>query len=91
MGRGVICRFDRTRKAFYDRCQAGKEPGYPRFKSRRRWRSIEIPGASAAMLSEPGEGRWWRLRVKGVPSIRFTDRSGRLGAALSEGSWWNYG
>ena len=26
-----------------------------RFKARRRWRSIEIPGASAAMLSEPGE------------------------------------
>ena len=86
VGRGVICRFDRTRKAFYDRCQAGKTPGYPRFKSRRRWRSIEIPGASAAMLSEPGEGRWWRLRVKGVPSIRFADRSGRLGAALSEGT-----
>ena len=87
VGRGVICRFDRARHAFYDRCKTGKgRPGFPRFKSYRRWRSIEIPGASAAMLSEPGEGgRWWRLRVKGVPSVRFGDRKGRLRAALDEG------
>ncbi len=87
VGRGVICRFDRTRKAFYDRCNtAKKKPGYPRFKSRRRWRSIEIPGATASMVREPGEGgRWWRLRVKGVPSVRFADRGGRLRTALDQG------
>ena len=82
VGRGVIRRFDRTRTAFYDRCRAGGKPGYPRFKSRHRWRSIEIPDASASMLSEPGEGRWWRLRVKGVPAVRFADRHGRLRSAL---------
>ena len=30
VGRGVISRFDRTTKAFYDRCQNGGKPGYPR-------------------------------------------------------------
>ena len=88
VGRGVICRFDRARQAFYDRCNtAGKKPGYPRFKSRWRWRSIEIPNASPSMVCEPGEGgRWWRLRVKGVPSIRFADRGGsRLRTALEDG------
>ncbi|MCE2529105.1 MAG: transposase [Acidimicrobiia bacterium] len=86
VGRGVICRFDRATKAFYDRCKTGKAPGYPRFKSRHRWRSIEIPDASASMLSEPGEGRWWRLRVKGVPAVRFADRHGRLRSALNNGA-----
>jgi len=87
VGRGVICRFDRTRQAFYDRCQtASKKPGFPRFKSHRRWRSIEIPDASPSMVREPGEGgRWWRLRVKGVPAVRFADRGGRLRTALDQG------
>ena len=87
VGWGVICRFDRARKAFYDRCNtAGKKPGFPRFKSRRRWRSIEIPDATASMVRVPGEGgRWWRLRVKGVPSVRFADRGGRLRTALDQG------
>ncbi len=86
VGRGVICRFDRARQGFYDRCSRGETPGYPRFKAARRWRSIEIPDATALMLSEPGEGgRWWRLRVKGVPRVRFADRSGRLRAALDSG------
>ncbi len=86
VGRGVICRFDRARKAFYDRCNTGRKAGFPRFKARRRWRSIEIPDASPSMVRAPGEGgRWWRLRVKGVPSVRFADRGGRLRTALDQG------
>ena len=86
VGRGVICRFDRTTRAFYERCaKEGTKPGYPRFKPCHRWRSIEIPDASASMVRPPGEGgRWWRLRVKGVPSVRFADRNGRLRSALGE-------
>ena len=87
VGRGVICRFDRTTKAFYKRCaKEGTKPGYPRFKARHRWRSIEIVDASASMLSEPGDGRWWRLAVKGVPAVRFADRNGRLVSALGDGT-----
>ena len=87
VGRGVICRFDRARQAFYDRCKTGeKKPGYPRFKSHWRWRTIVIPDASQSMVQPPGEGgRWWRLQVKGVPSIRFADRGSRLRAALEQG------
>ncbi len=86
VGRGVICRFDRARQAFYDRCRKGTKPGYPRFKPAARWRSIEIPDATAGMLRPPGEGRWWRLAVKGVPQVRFTDKGGRLNAALENGT-----
>ena len=86
VGRGVICRFDRTREAFYRRCEQGGTPGYPRFKPRHRYKSVEIPDASPAMLKAPGEGRWWRLKVKGVPSVRFTDRSSRVARLLDEGA-----
>ncbi len=33
LGRGVICRFDRSRKGFYDRCRKGETPGIPGFKA----------------------------------------------------------
>ncbi len=87
VGRGVICRFDRSRQAFYDRCRRGETPGFPRFKSYRRWRSLEIPDASVSMIVPPREGaRWWRLAVKGVPQVRFADQGGRLAAALNNGA-----
>ena len=90
VGRGVICRFDRTIRAFYDRCKKqkkdGKKPGFPRFKPRHRFRSIVIVDPSLSMLKPPpGDGRWWRLKVNGVPSVRFADRGGRLRSHLDEG------
>ena len=43
---GVIYRFDRTVKSFYKRCaKEGTRPGYPRFKGRAPWMSIEIVGS----------------------------------------------
>lgn len=91
VGRGVIRRFYRTRNAFYDRCRNGKPPGYPRFKSAARWRTLEIPNASPSMIVPPGErgngsAKWWRLQVKGLPRIRFEDRGGRIQAALDSGA-----
>ncbi len=87
VGRGVICRFVRARNGFYKRCtKKGGKSGYPRFKSRHRWRTVEIPDASVSMLQRPGEGgRWWRLRVKGVPAVGFADRNQRLAGALEAG------
>ena len=91
VGRGVLCRFDRATRAFYKRCAEGKKPGYPRFKSRHRWRTIEIPDASASMIVPPntsknGSAVWWRLRVKGVPRLRFRDKHDRLATALGSGA-----
>ena len=89
VGRGVLCRFDRTTRAFYKRCKEGGNPGYPRFKPRHRWRSIKIPDAAPSMLTPPnteqGTARWWRLRVKGLPGLRFEDKNDRLAAALDGG------
>ena len=80
VGSGVLCRFDRAARAFYKRCAEGKKPGFPRFKPRHRWRTIEIPDASTSMIVPPNTSRngsavWWRLRVKGVPRLRFRVRN----------------
>ncbi len=54
VGRGVLCRFDRAVRSFYKRCKKGQNPGFPRFKSSRRWRTIEIPDVSPSMVVPPG-------------------------------------
>ena len=92
VGRGVIRRFERATHSFYKRCREGKKkPGFPRFKPRSRWRSVEIPDPTASMVCAPGQGRnrsgrWWRLQVKGLPRLRFADRQHRLATALGTGS-----
>ena len=90
VGRGVLCRFDRARSAFYQRCEKGRKPGYPRFKSSRRWRTIEIPDAAPSMVVPPDASQnqssvWWRLAVKGLPRLRFRDKGHRLAVALGGG------
>ena len=48
VGRGVLMRLDRSRRAFYRRVERGETPGYPRFRTYSRWRTIE--------LAEPARG-----------------------------------
>ena len=71
VGRGVVCRFDRTTSSFYKRCEEGGQPGFPRFKASRRWRTIEIPDASPSMVVPPnsnGSGRVVETRREGPPA-----------------------
>ena len=49
--RSAIRRLDRALQAFFDRVNAGQKPGYPRFKGRGWWDSIEWP-------AEKGGARW---------------------------------
>ena len=52
VGRGVLRRLDRARQAFFRRVKAGEKPGYPKFKSGRSWKSIEIAEPTAAMVTD---------------------------------------
>lgn len=45
--RSAIRRVDRSFKAFFRRCKAGQTPGFPRFKSKRRYDSFSVPGTDA--------------------------------------------
>ena len=90
VGRGVLTRWDRTKEAYFKRCREGEKPGYPRFKPAHRWRSLEIPSPTTSMIIPPNtpknqSSKWWRLQVKGIPRLRFTDRNKRLSSALGGG------
>ena len=79
VGRGVLRRADRARKAFFRRVKAGETPGYPRFKSSRRWHTIELANVDASMVKD--RGNCYAIRIKGLPEIRL-----RKGLALPEGA-----
>ena len=77
VGRGVLRRADRARQAFYRRVKAGETPGYPRFKSGRRWHTIELANVNASMVKQ--RDNYCAIRIKGLPEIRL-----RKGLGLPE-------
>jgi putative transposase len=69
--RGTLARLDRAFHGFYRRVRAGQTPGFPRFKGRSRFDSVDYPDRSC-WKTEPN-----RLYVKGVGRVRFrTSRRG---------------
>ena len=71
VGRGVLRRLDRGFKAFFRRVKAGEAPGFPRFKSWRRFRCLEIAQPRAGMVKVSADGRKAYVRVKGLPVIQL--------------------
>ncbi len=65
--RGVVGRIDKAYKSFFRRVKTKEKAGFPRFKSSRRWRTIEINDQCWKMLKH--EGQKLVLRVKGLPRI----------------------
>ena len=63
--RSPLRRLHKAFDAFFRRCKVGETPGFPRFKSWRRFRSIEIDDGAARMLK--GDV----LKIKGFPQIRL--------------------
>lgn len=69
--RAAIRRLDRAFQAFYRRCKAGEKPGYPRFKGRGWWDSLEWPAerGGAVWDSAPHDAAT-RVRLWGVGHVR---------------------
>jgi putative transposase len=69
--RAAIRRLDRAFQRFFDRVEAGQKPGYPRFKGRGWWDSIDWP-------SRKGGARWdsvphpkiTRVSLAGIGHVR---------------------
>jgi putative transposase len=59
-------RLDKAFRAFFRRVKAGEDPGYPRFKGRDRFDSIEFPSYGDGVKLIEG-----RLRVQNVGTIRI--------------------
>jgi putative transposase len=76
--RSALQRLERAFKAFFQRCAEGKTPGYPRFRSARRYDSVDFPavkvlkdrvhvpklGPVRISLYRPYEGQIKRVTVK---------------------------
>ncbi len=62
--RDPLRRLDRAFAAFFRRVKAGEKPGYPRFRSRRRYDSLSIPVAHGATVHDG------RLQLAGVGAVR---------------------
>lgn len=69
VGRGVLRRIDRAYAAFFRRVKAGERPGYPRFKSAGRYRTIELSEVRPHMVRTSRDGRRAHIRVKGLPTV----------------------
>ena len=68
VGRGALKRLDRARRAFYRRVERGETPGYPRFRTYSRWRTIELAEPARGMVTSG------RVRIKGLPTLRLRSK-----------------
>ncbi len=68
VGRGVLQRLERAKNAFFRRVKAGEKPCYPRFKSARHWRTLEMAEVRSPMI------RNGTVRIKGLPAIRIPSK-----------------
>ena len=65
--RGVLSRLDKAYRSFFRRVKAKERAGFPRFKSGRRWRTIEINDQCWRMLKRQDDK--FVLKVKRLPRI----------------------
>ena len=71
---GTLRRLDRAFSAFHRRVQAGEAPGHPRFKSARRWKTLEAySGANRYVRANETTGKGC-VNIKGLPKLQFKDK-----------------
>ena len=69
--RGTLKRVDRAFQAFFRRVKAGEAPGFPRFKSAWRFRTLTVEDAKGVPFDYDTETGKGAVRVKGLPRLRF--------------------
>jgi len=57
-------------QAFYDRCKAGKQPGYPRFKSHRRFNQVMFVARDGVKWQQACGGGWARASFQAVGAVK---------------------
>ena len=67
VAQGTLDRLDEAFGHFLRRVRTGDKPGFPRFKSRSRWGSVQWSNAGGSWKVTPtGEGTYGRLYLQGV-------------------------
>ena len=65
--RGTLKRLDRAFAAFYRRCRLGQTPGFPRFKARARFDSVQWEDTSGWRVDETAR----RLHLNGIGAVKL--------------------
>src|SRR5215469_7304810 len=92
--RAVIRRLDRAFQAFFRRCAAGEKPGYPRFKGRGWWDSVEWPAGNGARWDSVPHPTVTRVCLHGVGHVRVHQHRAVQGrvktitAKREDGRWY---
>jgi putative transposase len=68
----ALHKLDLAFTAFFARCKKGEKAGYPRFRSARRYNTLEFPHGNRALMCNASQTK---LKVPGVGSVRL--RRGR--------------
>ena len=72
VARGALRRVDEAFAAFFRRVRNGEKPGYPRFRSRKRYCTSEVRDVNDANVRHVG--RRTHVRLSGLPLIRIERR-----------------
>ena len=65
----LLRRVDKADSAFFRRLEAGETPGYPRFKGRNRFHSMEFKHGDGVKLHQNEKGQT-RLRIQNVGDVK---------------------
>jgi putative transposase len=57
-------------QGFYDRCQAGQQPGYPRFKPPSRFDQVMFVNGDGAKWQQAAGDEWARARFQAVGTVK---------------------
>lgn len=90
---GTLNRLDRAFQSYFRRVAAGENPGHPRFKSLRRWNTLEVdsPKYERVWLNfRPENGRLY-LNIKGLPRLemKVPEAKCRYFQELQQQQKWN--
>jgi putative transposase len=91
--RAAIKRLDLAFQAFFRRVKAGEKPGYPRFKGRGWWDSVEWPAGNGARWDSVSHPTVTRVYFQGVGHVRVHQHRAVQGrvktiTAKREGGRW---
>ena len=92
--RAAVRRLDRAFQGFFRRGKAGDKPGYPRFKGRGWWDSIEWPAGHGARWDSVPHPEVTRVYLQGIGHLRVHQHRSVRGrvktvTAKREGNRWH--
>ena len=71
---GALRRLDKAYKAFFQRIQQNGKGGFPRYKPRQRWRTIDLWGVEPSWIKPHPTGPKVDIAIKGLPRLTLKPR-----------------